>query len=77
MSSTVPGVVACVGWEFALFPLTPALSPRERGNPFPIQEETGRLGFTKRLTTRLPLPQGEGRGEGEADARTRQHMVSG
>ena len=49
------------------FPLTPALSPRERENPrqLPLQSE-GHQTIENRPPS-LPLPKGEGRGEGEGD----------
>jgi hypothetical protein len=53
----------------ALFPLTPALSLRERGNYGQHLRETGTLGNAGRLAACLPLPEGEGRGEGESDTR--------
>ncbi len=60
-------------WELALFsshfPLTPALSPREREQPGPALEHSYTAGLADRLTTILPLPEGEGRGEGKRDAR--------
>jgi hypothetical protein len=60
-------------WELVLlgspFPLTPALSPRERGQPGPVLEDSHTAGFADRLTRILPLPEGEGRGEGKRDAR--------
>jgi len=48
-----------------MFPLTPALSLRERGNRLPLAVEAEALGILECRTTRLPLPKGEGRGEGE------------
>jgi hypothetical protein len=61
----VPGIVQRARQSQASFPLTLALSPRERE----IVIQSGRV--PQRLRTistpepRLPLPQGEGRGEGE------------
>ena len=49
----------------ALFPLTPALSLREREPCAPSLEQTWHVGFAEALPPILPLPQGEGRGEGE------------
>ena len=53
----------------APFPLTPALSLRERGCYTPSAEHSwdARLGYM--LPTILPLPKGEGRGEGEQGGR--------
>src|SRR5437870_1138372 len=52
-----------------VFPLTPALSPVERGNrPQPVGESE-MVGTFERRALGLPLPKGEGRGEGEQDAR--------
>ena len=47
-----------------LFPLTPALSlrERERRTPLPADRDAAAL---RALTDFLPLPAGEGRGEGE------------
>jgi len=50
------------------FPLTPALSPREREQPGPAIGRSCAAGFVGRLTRILPLPEGEGRG-GKRDAR--------
>src|SRR6266436_5826003 len=47
------------------FPLTPALSLRERENQGPRCNNSKRLAFSNPLPTMLPLPEGEGRGEGE------------
>jgi cytochrome c oxidase assembly protein subunit 15 len=55
-------------WQRAL-PLTPVLSPRERGQQGPALEDACDAGFVDRQTTVLPLPEGEGRGEGKRDAR--------
>src|SRR5262249_44114901 len=49
----------------APFPLTPALSPREREAPDPAQEQAKRVGGSSNRKTILPLPWGEG----EEDAR--------
>ena len=64
------------------FPLTPALSPREREMGMPPQSETGpsgsprasgqaapgRIASDEARRRDLPLPGGEGRGEGKGDA---------
>ncbi|MBI2928730.1 MAG: hypothetical protein HYY24_23960 [Verrucomicrobia bacterium] len=47
------------------FPLTPALSRRERGQRQTGSEESKRPGHQEPLPDVLPLPAGEGRGEGE------------
>src|SRR5216117_1862351 len=47
------------------FPLTPALSLRERENQGPRFGNSKRLGLSNALPMRPPLPEGEGRGEGE------------
>ena len=49
----------------ALFPLTPALSLRERGNRIQPRHKSGPVHFVLTGITWLPLPKGEGRGEGE------------
>jgi len=58
-----------------LFPLTPALSLRERGNYSPSQEMSD-VGICRMTSANngdsqslFPLPQGEGQGEGEAHIR--------
>ncbi len=48
-----------------LFPLTPALSLRERENQGPRCGNSKWVGSSKTLLMMLPLPEGEGRGEGE------------
>ena len=50
------------------FPLIPALSLGERGNPFQCFGRSNRARFAAGLAAILPLPEGEGRGEGEQDA---------
>jgi len=49
----------------ALFPLTPALSLREREHHLPVSLEPETPDTDDRRSTILPLPEGEGRGEGE------------
>ena len=46
----------------SLFPLTPALSLRERVWQGATLKNSGGLRFANRLATILPLPEGEGRG---------------
>lgn len=48
-----------------LFPLTPALSLRERESHSPRSVDSSRGEFADGLDTILPLLKGEGRGEGE------------
>jgi hypothetical protein len=57
------------GWWCASFPLTPALSLRERGNVSRSLAVISQAGFAEALAMGLPLPKGEGRGEGERDIR--------
>src|SRR5713101_9947722 len=47
------------------FPLTPALSPKERENRNLALEPLWRLELSWDWPAGLPLPEGEGRGEGE------------
>src|SRR6185369_7399921 len=54
------------GFSSASFPLTPALSLRERETPNSAVEKRRSSGLSKDWKTILPLPEGEGRGEGEA-----------
>ncbi len=51
------------------FPLTPALSLRERENQGPGSDNSKRLGLWNVLPMMHPLPEGEGRGEGERSVR--------
>jgi 5-methyltetrahydrofolate--homocysteine methyltransferase len=47
------------------FPLTPALSPREREKVSPPVSETSPIGTSENAHTPSPLPKGEGQGEGK------------
>jgi hypothetical protein len=58
------------------FPLTPALSPREREDSGQRSGETDALGAAERRSVGHPLPKGEGRGEGEGDAANRATKAS-
>ena len=49
----------------ASFPLTPALSLREREHRIPSREKSGRFGLLQARPTVLPLPKGESRGAEE------------
>src|SRR6185369_1203019 len=62
---------ACVpSWNSnAPFPLTPALSPRERENRSPVFRQSPTPLCSESRNACLPLPKGEGRGEGEGDGR--------
>ena len=71
----IPGVVAMKSQYISnrsrpdvAFPLTPALSPRERGNRRQSLDDLLRASLAEALAINLPLPKGEGRGEGEQDA---------
>jgi hypothetical protein len=57
-----------LGRPHGLFPLTPALSPREREPRCQRLCEFEALGFFARREMILPLPWGEGWGEGERAA---------
>src|SRR6266536_1379909 len=50
------------------FPLTPALSPRERENRAPRGDKSETLSVTRRQEVASPLPKGEGQGEGKRSA---------
>jgi hypothetical protein len=54
-----------MGLEYDPFPLTPALSPKERESHRPRYHTPEVLRFLARRDTNLPLPEGEGWGEGE------------
>src|SRR5204863_308653 len=58
------------GPEGGFFPLTPALSPKERENRGPVLRHTRAPELFQRQRAGLPLPKGEGRGEGEGSARS-------
>jgi hypothetical protein len=51
------------------FPLTPALSPGERGNQSQSLDDSWHASLAEALTRCLPLPKGEGWGEGEQHTR--------
>jgi len=55
---------------FVSFPLTLALSRREREQCVPRCDEARRSGLANARREILPLPKGEGRGEGEAPLET-------
>src|SRR2546427_7423741 len=56
-------------WSRGLFPLTPALSPGERGNRRQSAGKSAAARTSERWARGLPLPRGEGRGEGEGGVR--------
>src|SRR5437879_2211875 len=57
--------VALLWYSHALFPLTPALSLREREHHGQRIRQPGPLGVVAARSLVLPLPEGEGRGEAE------------
>ena len=59
----------------ASFPLTPALSLREREPYCPSWCKVEALGYIARRDTILPLPKGEGWGEGKGAVRC--HLACG
>jgi hypothetical protein len=65
-----PVVFSLTGATNGSFPLTPALSPRERELRSPPRSDTGRPRSLDTQTQVLPLPKGEGRGEGEESGQT-------
>ncbi len=58
------------------FPLTPALSPRERENRAPSFGASDTLGGIQKLDQLPLLPKGEGRGEGEENGSKSQRFAS-
>ncbi len=58
-------------YSYVPFPLTLALSLREREPRRPSLKNTKGTGIAGSLATVLLLPKGEGRGEGEADVQIR------
>src|SRR5881296_65080 len=59
------GLTDATNWEAPLdsegpFPLTPALSPRERESVWPLVRSSEVLSFAFERATLLPLPEGEG-----------------
>src|SRR5207249_177794 len=68
--STLPRTFRSAGLRCVLFPLTPALSPRERVSAGRALEGFDDPRSAGRLATILPLPRGEGRGEGEGTVLT-------
>ena len=57
------------------FPLTPALSPKERENRSPVLRQSSAPLCSESRNACLPLPKGEGRGEGEANVSRRKVPV--
>src|SRR5438309_1519090 len=76
-SLMVSGVVRRAALNCVLFPLTPALSLGERGNPFQCFDPSNRARFADGLAAIRPLPEGEGRGEGEGNARSMHPILIG
>jgi len=60
---------------WALFPLTPALSPRERENRSQAVGETAALEKSENERKLFPLPEGEGQGEGKSDAGSHSQLI--
>ena len=60
-----------IGVRRSLFPLTSALSRRERGNCSPSAGASSATSVQRTRSRALPLPEGEGRGEGERGPETR------
>ena len=75
-AATAPGATNAVRSKDSSFPLTPALSPKERENRSPrVGESEGTRspaasGLGEKRNASLPLPKGEGRGEGERIVQT-------
>ena len=64
IAAPVPGS----GGSNTSVPLTPALSPGERGNPAPLSGQPGASDTNPARRAVFPLPGGEGQGEGHRDA---------
>ena len=62
-------MVWLVEFEHALFPLTPALSLRERECRRASGGEFGGRDILRAYTWWFPVPEGEGQGEGEGNIR--------
>ena len=62
---SLPGVYETDVTQCGWFPLTPALSPRERENRRQCLSKLEALGFGQRRGAWLPLRKGEGWGEGK------------
>ncbi len=59
LSLTVPGMLGRMGISRRLFPLTPTLSPKERGNCSPSVGESSATSWHRTRSRALPLPKGE------------------
>jgi RND family efflux transporter MFP subunit len=68
-SFCVSQVEGSIGMTAVPFPLTPALSLRERENARPLADKSHALGHSENRTSWLPLPKGEGWGEAEPSLR--------